>query len=211
MLDMTNLTVFLIAAWSLNLTPGPDMLYVVTRSVARGRMAGVVSSLGVATGGLIHTAAAALGLSVILANSAVAFLIVKYVGAAYLIYLGIVSCCDKKPLERNGIERDSNSLARLYYQGLITNVLNPKVALFFLSFLPQFTNPAAGSVFLQIIVLGSIFNVSGSSILVLVAVFSGYAGGWIERNPYLRKLQRWLTGSILVALGLRLAVQENRP
>src|SRR5262245_35646575 len=135
--DPANLIVFMTATLALNLTPGPDMLYVIARSVGQGQKAGVVSALGIGAGCLAHTFAAALGLSALLMSSAVAYDVVKYAGAVYLIYLGVRALMSKSRFERQS-ELKPARLSDIFYQGVVTNVLNPKVALFFLAFLPQF-------------------------------------------------------------------------
>jgi threonine/homoserine/homoserine lactone efflux protein len=206
--DTTSLIVFMTATLALNLTPGPDMLYVIARSVGQGQRAGVVSALGIGAGCLAHTFAAAFGLSALLMSSVVAYEIVKYAGAAYLIYLGVRALLDKSQLQQPA-ELEPTSLAHIFYQGLITNVLNPKVALFFLAFLPQFAKAENGSVAWQILLLGFLFNVSGTLVNIVVALLGGRIGEVFKRRPAFAQAQRWLTGGVFIALGMRLAFAKR--
>ncbi len=157
--DLPTLAVFSVATLALLLVPGPAVVYIVTRSVAQGRAAGLVSVLGVHTGSLVHIAAAALGISAILAASATAFTIVKYAGAAYLVYLGVRKLMDRSSAEEAVVTATPKS--RLFGEGFVVNVLNPKTAIFFLAFLPQFADPHAGPLAPQIVLLGMIWIVLG--------------------------------------------------
>ncbi|HEY4386217.1 MAG TPA: LysE family translocator [Ktedonobacteraceae bacterium] len=208
MISFTVLPLFLLASWALNIAPGPDMLYVIARSAGQGRRAGLVSALGIAVGSLIQTCIVALGLASILAAVPLAYDIVKFVGAGYLIYLGIrVLLSRQHSLIAPPVER--TSLWRIFAQGVITNVLNPKVALFFLAFLPQFTSPAYGSVPLQILILGTIFNVSGTIVNIILSVFSSFLGTWLKSHARASKILNWLTGGIFIGLGVRLAFLQR--
>ena len=198
---------FLVAALALNLAPGPDMLYVIGRSVGQGRKAGIVSSLGVFVGCWVHILAAAFGIAALLRSSPVAFNVVRYAGAAYLIYLGIRMLAQKTDLTSQQLKTES--LGAIFRQGAITNVLNPKVAIFFLAFLPQFIDASRGSVALQIVVLGLIFNVGGTLVNLAVAYAGGTLGELLRRNQSIARLQRRFTGLIFVGLGLRLAWQKR--
>jgi len=155
--DPGALAVFVVAALVLLVIPGPAVLYIVSQSISRGRLAGIVSMLGIQVGGLVHVAAAAAGLSALLVRSAVAFNVVKYAGAAYLVFLGLRRILGKDEAEDVPGARSEKSLRRLFAQGVVVNVLNPKTALFFFSFLPQFVDVDAGSVALQIATLGLVF------------------------------------------------------
>ena len=208
-MDMTNFTIFFVASWILIVTPGPDMLYVITRGISQGRKAGVISAIGVTLGILVHTIFAAFGLAMILKTSAMAFLTVKYAGALYLIYLGIKSFRDKSGLALNGDELIVSNRT-IFVQGILSNVLNPKVALFFLAFLPQFVNPEFGNVTLQIVYLGLIFALFGVVFLVILGYFSGSIGSLLSRSQFFAHKIRWLTGSIFIAIGVRLAFVEHR-
>ncbi len=209
MFDTTSFAVFFVASWVLILTPGPDMLYVITRGMAHGRRGGVVSALGVTTGILVHTLLAAFGLAVILQTSVPAFLVVKYLGAAYLVYLGVKALKETGSLVIHA-ERQPRRVRTLFWQGVISNVTNPKIALFFLAFLPQFVQRDNGSVSLQMMVLGLLFAFFGVLFLSVV----GYSAGWIGRRlarkqGYIRMI-RWLTGGVLIGLGIRLAFADRR-
>ena len=198
---------FLIAAFALNIAPGPDMLYVIGRSVGQGRKAGIVSSLGVFVGCWVHILAAAFGIAALLRSSPMAFNAVRYAGAAYLIYLGLKMLAQKTDLTSQQLKAES--LGVIFRQGAITNMLNPKVAIFFLAFLPQFINAHRGSVALQIVVLGLIFNVGGTLVNLAVAYAGGTLGELLRRNEAIARLQRRFTGLIFVGLGLRLAWQRR--
>jgi threonine/homoserine/homoserine lactone efflux protein len=198
---------FLIAALALNLAPGPDMLYVIGRSVGQGRKAGIVSSLGVFVGCWVHILAAAFGIAALLRSSPVAFNAVRYAGAAYLIYLGIKMLAQKTDLSSQQLKAER--LGVIFRQGAITNMLNPKVAIFFLAFLPQFVDARRGNVVLQILLLGLIFNVGGTLVNLAVAYAGGTLGELLRRNQSIARLQRRFTGLIFVGLGLRLAWQRR--
>ncbi len=204
-----NLVLFLPAAIALIVAPGPDSLYVLARGIGQGRRAGVISAFGTCTGLLVHTTAAAVGLAALLQASAVAYLIVKYVGAAYLLYLGIRTLLSKQSF-RVEASTTRPSAPRMYVQGMLTNVLNPKVALFFVAFLPQFVNPHSGAVGLQMLMLGVLFAGLGLLYLLLVATLSGSLGALLQRRPAWANRLRWVTGSVLVGLGLRLAIPDRR-
>lgn len=199
---MTDLGVFLAATLALNITPGPDMLYVITRSATEGRAAGIVSALGIATGCVVHTMLVAVGVAGLLAAVPAAFTVVRLCGAGYLIYLGM-----RRLLTQAGPAQATTPAAAplrmAYRQGVITNLLNPKVALFFLAFLPQFVDRASGHVSLELAALGTLFNISGTIVNLLVALAASGAARWT-----LRPVPEWVTrgsGLVFVGLGLRLA------
>lgn len=202
--DTSTLALFLIATLALNLTPGPDMLYVIANGVGRGSKAGVVSALGIGGGTVIHTFAAALGLSALLLSSELAFDVVRYGGAAYLVYLGVKSIASKGSTVSR-IEAEKKDLLGIFRQGVATNVLNPKVALFFLAFLPQFVDPSRGSVVPQFLLLGTIFNTSGTMVNTVVGLVAGQVGERLGSNPGFSSVQRWFSGTVFVALGARIA------
>ena len=208
MFEFSQLALFMAATLALNLTPGPDMLYVATRSLGQGRRAGLASALGIGVGGLVHITAATLGLSALISYSATAFMTIKFVGAAYLIYLGIKTFVSKSGPVLGRID-NQDSPRKMFWQGVITNVLNPKVALFFLSFIPQFVHAEHGSTTMQIATLGIVFDISGTSVLLVVGAFFGRAGAWLERHPGFWKVQKWFTGSVFIALGAKLAISER--
>ena len=203
--DPAALAFFMAATITLNLTPGPDMLYVIANGVGRGRKAGVVSALGIGGGTVVHTAAAALGLSALLASSAIAYEVVRFAGAAYLIYLGI-QIFRKGDVAIHSSCAAEGTMADVFRHGMITNILNPKVALFFLAFLPQFVDPSRGTSMWQFIFLGTLFNVSGTTVNAAVGTISGTAGGWIFNNPSAARIQKWFSGSVFLVLGARLAL-----
>jgi threonine/homoserine/homoserine lactone efflux protein len=209
MLDTTNLALFVTAAWALILLPGPDMLYVLTRGIAQGRRAGLLSAVGVTLGILVHTLAAALGLAVILQTSALAFLLVKYLGAAYLIYLGVQTFRAPGAMTLNPAPKPAAASA-IFWQGVLSNVLNPKIALFFLAFLPQFINAEYGDPRRQMMVLGLIFATFGLLFLGALGLFSGEVGAWLARRPDLSGKLRWVTGGTLIGLGIRLGLPDQR-
>lgn len=198
---------FLFAALMLNIAPGPDMLFVIGRSVGQGRKAGIVSSLGVFVGCWVHILAAAFGIAALLRSSPMAFNIVRYAGAGYLIYLGAKMIVQKSNLASQQLKPES--LMSLFRQGVITNVLNPKVAIFFLAFLPQFIDARRGSVILQILLLGLIFNVSGTLVNLSVAYAGGTLGELLRSNQQIARLQQWFTGLVFIGLGVRLAWQRR--
>lgn len=205
--EKTAFLTFLFAALMLNIAPGPDMLYVIGRSVGQGRKAGIVSSLGVFVGCWVHILAAAFGIAALLRSSPMAFNFVRYVGAAYLIYLGIKMIAQKSNLASQQLKPES--LTSIFRQGAITNVLNPKVAIFFLAFLPQFINAQRGSVVLQILFLGLIFNMGGTLVNLAVAYAGGTLGELLRRNQHFARMQQWFTGLVFIGLGLRLAWQRR--
>ena len=206
--ETSMLGLFVAAAVVLLITPGPAVLYIVTRSVEQGRLAGLVSALGVHVGTLVHVAAAALGVSALLVSSALAFDIVKYLGAMYLVYIGV-----RKLI---GWDRASGgrviaprSLGRLFAQGVVVNVLNPKTALFFLAFLPQFVDVSKGVVGVQILVLGMIFVVLGVLSDGLYAIAAATAGGWLKRDGRVLRAERYVGGTVFVGLGVTAALAGN--
>jgi threonine/homoserine/homoserine lactone efflux protein len=205
-----NLLLFAGAALVLLLIPGPAVLYIVARSVAQGRKAGLVSVLGIHAATFIHVLAAALGLSVLLLSSALAFSIVKYAGAAYLIWLGLRKIFG--PAENGGAngELPRYSHARLFRDGFVVNLLNPKTALFFFAFLPQFVNPSRGGVPAQMLTLGVLFVMLSATTDSGWAIAAGTAGDWIRRNPRFTRRQRYVTGGALIGLGAATAFTGSR-
>jgi threonine/homoserine/homoserine lactone efflux protein len=198
-----SLALFLAAGLALNLTPGPDMLYVAARGASEGRAAGVVSALGIGVGTLVHIALVAAGLAALLAAVPLAHLALRLGGAAYLVYLG-VRALRAKPDAGGVAELTPASLGVIFRQGVITNVLNPKVALFFLAFLPQFVDPSRGHPALQVVVLGLLFDVSGTLVNLAVALGSSRVAARLRRGESARLIQR-VTGVLFIVLGGRLA------
>ena len=206
--DPGTLAVFAAAAIALLVIPGPAVLYIVTQSIEHGRTAGLVSMLGIQTGGLVHVLAAALGLSALLMRSATAFEIVKFAGAGYLIFLGLRKLFSRERFETTS-ERPPRRLDRLYRQAIVVNVLNPKTALFFFAFLPQFVQVDQGSVGLQIAVLGVFFLVLAIISDGMYALAAGTASDWLRGNPRFLRAERWISGTVLVGLGLTAALSGS--
>ncbi len=207
-----DFTLFLMAGITLNLLPGPDTLYIIGRSVAQGRQAGFFSVFGISTGSLVHTTAAAFGLSAILATSATAFGMIRWLGAAYLVYLGIQIFFQKghDPSVAPTGEEAGASLLRIYIQGMMTNLLNPKVALFFMAFLPQFVAPERASSPLPFLFLGGVFIFTGTLWCLFVAAVAATTSKTLRTRSRSLKIARRITGAVFVALGIRLARQQVR-
>ncbi len=198
--DPSRLALFVGAALLLLVVPGPSVLYIVTQSVSHGRRAGIVSVAGITTGTLVHIAAATVGLSALLASSALAFDVVKYLGAAYLIIVGIRRLAGWEREAPPELDR-TRDLGRLYRQGIVVNVLNPKTALFFLAFLPQFVDPARGAAWLQILALGLLFAALGFLSDCVWALVAGTLGERLRRIRRFPIFQRYVSGSLFVGLG----------
>jgi len=208
MAGSTHFLVFLSAAVLLAIAPGPGMLYVLARTFAGGRREGLLSSLGTFFGGMVHVFAAAAGISIILAKSALAFAAVKYLGAAYLCFLGIRMILDARRDEHislTALPRAKNP----FLQGILTEVLNPKTALFFLSFIPQFVNHSDGHVFAQFVLLGTISVTLNTAADIIVTLLAGPLGQRIRESARFRRRQRTVTGAIMIGLGTYLAVGES--
>ena len=206
---VSTLGVFVGAAIALLLTPGPAVLYIVTRSIESGRLAGLVSVLGICTGTLVHVVAATLGLSALLVSSALAFTAVKYLGAAYLIVLGIQTLASRE--HEPSVRRvESTSLRRVFTQGVVVNILNPHTAVFFFAFLPQFINPSSGRVATQMLALGLLFVALSAATDSGWALAAGTAGDWIKDHPRFARGQRYVTGSALIGLGAATALSGAR-
>ncbi len=200
----SSLFLFFGAAVVLLAIPGPAVLYIVSRSIGQGRSAGLVSALGIGVGTLVHVAAAAVGLSALLMSSALAFGAVKYLGAAYLIFLGVQKLRRQEPIDASP-QAAPSKLSRVFAQGIIVNVLNPKTALFFFAFLPQFVDASRGSVALQISFLGALFAGMGVLSDSLWALFAGTVAHHLKSNPHWLKRQRYVSGGMLISLGVATA------
>ncbi len=209
MIEPTKSALFIGISWALIIAPGPDMFYVIIRGMAHGRKVGIVSAIGVICGILVHTTAAAFGLTLILQTSAFAFLIVKYLGAIYLMYLGIKVWRDKSIFSLQTPTSDASSRA-IFWQGVLSNVLNPKIAIFFLAFLPQFVDKGSSQVTLQMVTLGLTFACMGLCFLLVVGYSSGAIGGWLIRRPQYAQFSQRLAGGILIGLGIRLVLTERQ-
>jgi threonine/homoserine/homoserine lactone efflux protein len=206
--DAHAYVLFVAAALALLLVPGPAVVYVIARSVSGGRLTGLVSVLGIELGTLTHVVFAAAGLSAIVASSVVAFSVVKWLGAAYLVYLGLRQIFGRGgEVEDAELSNGEDSRFRVFYQSVLVQILNPKVALFFLAFLPQFVDPSRGAAWTQIVVLGATLAFLGLFTDGLYALLGGTAGGWIrKRGGSLRQAGRYVTGTIYIALGAVAAV-----
>jgi threonine/homoserine/homoserine lactone efflux protein len=207
--ETDGLLLFVAATLTLNVTPGPDMLYVIARSAGQGRPAGIASALGIAAGCVAHTLLVACGVAGLLRTAPAAFEVIKYAGAAYLVYLGVRALTGRRRTEATQQVTECG-LGRIFLQGAVTNLLNPKVALFFLAFLPQFTDASRGPVAVQILMLGLLFNLLGTTVNVLVALAASFAGGRLKSRAGDSVALRWLTGGALIGLGVRLALLERR-
>jgi len=209
MLDFSHLTLFVGAAVALLMTPGPAVLYIVTRSIEQGRLAGLVSVAGICAGTLVHVAAAALGLSAVLVSSALAFNIVRWLGAAYLIVLGVQTIV-KRESPRPEVAAAETTLSAVFRQGVVVNILNPHTALFFFAFLPQFVNPTRGNVPLQMAMLGLLFIALAATTDSVWALAAGTAGTWLRRRTAFARRQRYVTGGLLIGLGAATAFAGSR-
>ncbi len=198
---------FCLASAALAVVPGPAVTYIVTQSIDKGRRAGLYSALGVASGGLIHVALATAGLSALIASSAAAFTTVKLVGAVYLVVIGIRRILNRE--EDTEVQPVPTPHHRLYVQGVVVNVLNPKTALFFLAFLPQFVDSSRGSVAVQVAVLGVLFVLIAFTSDALYALLADAVAGRLRRSGTGAKLRRWVSGGIFIALGVTAATARR--
>jgi len=211
--DLQHLALFIAAGWLLNLTPGPDVLYIVTNALRSGARAGVVAGLGITAGCFVHVFAAAAGVSALLATSATAFTVLKWAGAAYLLWVGVRLLLARSPQTTTDLAalaalRPAASLREVFLGGFWTNVLNPKVAIFFLAFVPQFIAPEAENKALAFVLLGTLFNLNS------VPINSGYAlaAAWMARRDGVQRGMQWLdrvAGVLFIGFGIRLALSDN--
>jgi len=207
MFSLPNVSIFMVAALILLLTPGPAVLYIVARSLDQGRLAGFVSVLSIEAGNFVHVLAATLGLSAILVSSALAFSIVKYLGAAYLIYLGVHRLLMREAATQPATFQ-RQSLRRIFRQGVLVAILNPKTALFFFAFLPQFVDSSKSSFTLQLFTLGCLFVLMAIVTDSLYALLAGAVGQWIKGSrPFLR-VGRYLIGTVYIGLGIMAAFAD---
>jgi threonine/homoserine/homoserine lactone efflux protein len=203
--DPSTLALFFVATLALLVVPGPAVLYIVARGIDQGRGAGLASVFGISVGSLVHVAAAALGLSAILLSSATAFAIVKYLGAAYLIFLGLRTLLSREA----GLvvaARPPRSLGRIWAQGVVVQVLNPQMALFIFAFLPQFVDPARGSVALQTLFFGGLLVAMGACTDSTYALLAGTAGSWLKHHAGFVHSQRYVAGTVYLGLGVTTAL-----
>jgi threonine/homoserine/homoserine lactone efflux protein len=207
--DAGTFALFLGAALALLIVPGPAVVYIVAQSIDQGRVAGLVSTLGIGAGSLVHVAAAAIGLSSLLVSSAEAYAVVKYAGAAYLVFLGLRRLLGRdEPFDPQ--VRARKPLSHLFRQGVVVNVLNPKTALFFFAFLPQFVDVEAGAVGAQIAVLGVIFVLLGLVSDGTYALVAGTLSGWLRGSERVLRVQRYVSGTVFVGLGVATALSGGR-
>ncbi|MBN2709503.1 MAG: LysE family translocator [Calditrichaceae bacterium] len=205
---LINLPLFFISSLVIIIAPGPDFLYVTTRGIADGNKAGLLSALGVCVGLLIHTMFAAFGLSAIIQASRTVYLIIQYVGAAYLIYLGFKAIITKKTINSLNIEQ-GNKNSRIFKQAILTNVFNPKAIVTFMAFLPQFVDAGIESHITQFICLGCIFSALAVFWFALAGFFAGVIGNYVKRNDLFQRTIKYISGTIMIALGLRLALYRE--
>jgi threonine/homoserine/homoserine lactone efflux protein len=210
MFGIHDFAVFLTTGILLNLAPGPDTVYILGRSIAHGRRAGIASALGIAVGSIFHTGVAALGLSAFLSTSALAFTAVKFAGALYLIFLGVRALLGRSHELSVPAHFKQNGTADAFRQGILTNILNPKVALFFLAFLPQFIDAAAPSKTVAFLILGLTFVITGTTWCLILAWFSSAFSARLRGNATVAALLNRAVGSLFIFLGLRLAVAARR-
>ena len=206
-LSLETVFAFITASVLLALAPGPDNIFVLTQSIIRGKFAGLLVSFGLCTGLIVHTTAVAFGVAVIFQTSIVAFTLLKLIGAAYLLYLAwkIIHSEDIK-IDTN--QKNNFKKKTLYFRGIIMNITNPKVSIFFLSFLPQFADPARGSLTTQIITLGTLFIISTIVIFGTISLLAGSIGVFLIRSPKIQKIMNWIAGIVFLGLAVKLATTE---
>jgi len=212
MFDLHTILAFTGTSLLLLIIPGPAVLYIIARSTEQGRKAGMASVAGIEAGTLVHVVASAVGISALLLASATAFSILKYAGAFYLIWMGLKKICTRQPVNTAAVAAGSKqSASRIFWQGAIVNILNPKTALFFFAFLPQFVNPAKGAVTVQLVVLGLIFVMLATITDSIYALAAGSLSKWLKRQPRYLVIQHYVSGVIYVFLGvLTMLVQPSQ-
>ncbi|WP_321469422.1 LysE family translocator [Halarcobacter sp.] len=209
MIELTNLYMFILTSFLLCLAPGPDNIYVITQGMTKSKKAAIVTTLGLCTGLIIHTSAAAFGISIIFKTSEIAFNLVKYVGAAYLLYIAYQAFKHRNaPLDLS-VQNSKTELKKLYVKGFFMNVLNPKVSIFFLAFLPQFVSPQNGNVPLQMIILGLIFMVLTVIVFSAIGIAGNILSSKLTKNPNIVKYMNILTSFVLGSLAIKLAVSSR--
>lgn len=209
MLSFETIIAFFTASIILALAPGPDNIFVLTQSALSGRKSGFAVTAGLCTGLVGHTTAVALGIAAIFHTSAAAFSVLKYIGAAYLLYLAWQAFRSKSGGSDVPDSFESPGVVRLYGRGIIMNITNPKVSIFFLAFLPQFTNPAAGAVWIQIMLLGGLFIIATVFIFGGIAILSGTISQWFNRSPRVRTVLNRIAGTVFISLAIKLAFAER--
>lgn len=208
MLGIDTIILFIGASIMLALAPGPDNIFVLTQSMIKGAKPGVFVTLGLCTGLIFHTTAVAFGVAAIFQTSAIAFNILKLLGAAYLLYLAYLSfkANSKSSIQAN---KEELSLSKLYKRGIIMNITNPKVSIFFLAFLPQFTDPTNGNVSIQVFMLGALFMISALVVFSTIALLAGKLGNWFNRSPNAENILNKIAGTVFVGLATKLALSER--
>jgi threonine/homoserine/homoserine lactone efflux protein len=208
MLDLETILLFITASSLLALAPGPDNIFVLTQSMSKGAKDGVLITLGLCSGLVFHTTAVAFGVAAIFQTSITAFNILKFIGAAYLLYLAYLSF---KSNSKTKLDTKKNTLSafKLYKRGVIMNITNPKVSIFFLAFLPQFTNPQNGNVTIQIFILGALFMLCALVIFSLIAMVAGKLGSWFSRSPNAENILNKVAGTVFAGLAIKLALSER--
>jgi len=204
---MPEIWLFLIAAMTLTLAPGPDNIYVLTRGITQGRKAGLVAAAGFSSGLVFHTMLAVLGFAALIKASPLAYSLLRYAGAAYLVYIGVRTLRSHSAIQLQGAA-EPMKLSRIYWQSVIANILNPKVMLFFIAFLPQFVNAGAGHIPAQMLLLAAIFILQALAIFSVVALFSGMVGAFFQRKKSAAATMNRLAGSAFIALGIRIALPQ---
>ena len=204
---MPDLALFIAASALLAIAPGPDVIYVLTRGISQGRKAGIAAALGFASGCIFHTVLATVGIAALIRSSELAFDLVRYAGAAYLVWIGIQALRHRSAFSIEGAS-DAKALATIYKQSVIGNMLNPKVTLFFLAFLPQFVNAEAGNVGLQMAILGVVFMLVTVVVFGAVAIFAAMIGDWVRRKPAIGERLNVFAGLTFIALGIRVALPD---
>lgn len=204
---MPDIGLFVVASVLLALAPGPDIIYVLTRGISQGRKAGIAAALGFASGCIFHTVLAAVGVAALIRSSELAFDLVRYAGAAYLVWIGIQALRHRSAFSIEAAS-EARALAAIYRQSVIGNMLNPKVTLFFLAFLPQFVNAEQGGVGLQMAILGAVFMMVTIAVFGAVALFAAMIGDWVRRKPAIGERLNVFAGLTFIALGIRVALPD---
>jgi RhtB (resistance to homoserine/threonine) family protein len=211
MTGIIHFETFLLTGILLNLTPGNDTIFILTKSIGQGKKAGIVSALGIGTGNIVHTIFAAFGLSLIIAKSILLFNVIKFIGAGYLIYLGYKMLTDKSQLNTDGIKTTIKvNYWKIFRDGIVTNILNPKVALFYIAFLPQFIDPSLKSTILPFLLLGTTFITTGTIWCFILAIFASTLFGKLKQNEKVSRYINKVCGIALVGLGIKVALTERK-
>jgi len=210
MTGIIHFETFLVTGILLNLTPGNDTIFILSKSIAQGKRAGIMSVLGIATGSLIHTTLAALGLSIIIARSLVVFTIIKYLGAAYLLYIGYKMITSRSKIEGISASANKINLLKIYRDAVLTNVLNPKVAMFFIAFLPQFIDPSYQNSIIPFMLLGITFTITGTTWCLVLASFSAFIVSKLRKNQKFPIYLNRICGLVLIGLGIKVALTSRK-